>query len=443
MKKTKKLLFLIIAITFLSLYINLPNQIKLDFSLFGKVVNYQFNISHPTFSLAGLEIPTYYPLRRGLDLAGGSHLVFQAETKDFSVEEREKAAESLKENISRRVDMYGVSESIVQVSENKENLRLIVELPGIEETQEAIDLIGQTALLDFRRQIDEATPSAGFEPSGLTGADLKGAGVDFDPNTGQPEVTLQFTSQGKDKFAQITEEVSGQILAIFLDNVPLSFPRVQEPIRNGQAVIKGDFDLDQAKKLSAQLNAGVLPVSIKLVEQRTVEATLGDRAVKTSVRAGLIGLAAVAIFMIGYYGYWGFFAIASLLIYGLITFSLYRFIPVTLTLPGIAGFILSVGMAVDANILIFERLKEELAAGQAYAVARELAFGRAWDSIRDANVCTIIAVFILFNPFDWQFLPTAGMVRGFALTLGLGVLISLFTGIVVTRTLMRVFTKNK
>jgi len=443
MKRTKKILLLILAVTFLSLYINLPNQIRLNFSFFGRVVDYQLNIPHPVFSLAGLKIPTYYPLRRGLDLAGGSHLVFQAETKDFSVEEKKKIAESLKENIGRRVDMYGVSESVVQVSESKENLRLIVELPGVEETQEAIDLIGQTASLDFRRQVDAATPSAGFKPSGLTGADLKGAGVDFDPNTTQPEVTLQFTDQGKDKFAEITEEVSGQILAIFLDNIPLSFPRVQEPIRNGQAVIKGDFDLDQAKKLSAQLNAGVLPVSIELMEQRTVEATLGDRAVKTSIRAGLIGLLAVAIFMVGYYGYWGFFAIASLLIYGLITFSLYRFIPVTLTLPGIAGFILSIGMAVDANILIFERLKEELAQGQPYAIARELAFGRAWDSIKDANACTIIAVFVLFNPFDWQFLPTAGMVRGFALTLGLGVLVSLFTGIIVTRTLMRTFTKDR
>jgi preprotein translocase subunit SecD len=189
------------------------------------------------------------------------------------------------------------------------------------------------------------------------------------------------------------------------------------------------------------LNAGALPVSIEVVEQRNVGATLGQESVERSIRAGLIGLGLVIIFMVAVYGKLGIIADLALVVYGLITLMLYKLIPVVLTLPGIAGFILSVGMAVDANILIFERLKEELRVGQPYKAAMELAFGRAWDSIRDANVCTLITCFVLFNPFNWGFLPSAGMVRGFALTLGLGIGIGLFTGIIVSRTLIRVFYK--
>ncbi len=180
-------------------------------------------------------------------------------------------------------------------------------------------------------------------------------------------------------------------------------------------------------------------MSLKVIEQRNIGATLGQESVQKSIRAGLIGLSIVIGFMWAYYGRLGFLADLGLIIYGLITLALYKLIPVTLTLPGIAGFILSVGMAVDANILIFERIKEELREEKPWATAMELGFGRAWDSIKDANVCTLITCFILFNPFDWNFLNTSGMVRGFALTLGLGILISLFTGIIVSRTLIRMF----
>jgi len=220
-------------------------------------------------------------------------------------------------------------------------------------------------------------------------------------------------------------------------------PTVDEAITSGQAVIRGNFTLETAKQLSTLLNAGALPVPIKIIEQRNVGATLGQESVQKSVRAGMVGLLMVAGFMWAYYGKLGFLADLALIIYGLITLALYKLIPVTLTLPGIAGFILSIGMAVDSNILIFERMKEETRAGCHWKRAMELGFGRAWDSIRDANICTLITCFILFNPFNWNFLNVSGMIRGFALTLGLGIFISLFTGIVVTRTLLRVLYHGK
>ncbi|MDD3531869.1 MAG: protein translocase subunit SecD [Candidatus Shapirobacteria bacterium] len=439
--KPVKIFIVILILAVLLFYVNLPNQVSWSKNIFGRSIEGQINIPHPTIYLLGTPIPTSYPLHLGLDLAGGSHLVFEAQSQDLAIEERNRLTEALTENIRRRIDIYGVSESLVQSAWEDEILRIIVELPGVEDTKEAIALVGQTAQLDFRRQADEASVSAGFVVTDLTGADLKSSGVDFNPNTNQPVVTLEFTDQGREKFAQITQEVQGQILAIFLDEVPLSFPVVEEPITQGQALISGQFSLDEAKKLSAQLNAGALPVSLDLVSQKTVEATLGDQSIRKSIIAGLVGLAAVAIFTLAFYGSLGLFACFSLFIYALASFFLYRIIPITLTLPGIAGFVLSVGMAVDANIVIFERLRAELRTGKSYQVAREVAFGKAWDSIKDANICTLIAGFVLFNPFDWSFLPLAGMVRGFALTLSLGVIVSLFTGIVVTRNLMRVFSK--
>jgi len=280
-----------------------------------------------------------------------------------------------------------------------------------------------------------------FQPTGLTGADLARSAVQFEPNTGEPVVGLEFSAEGAQQFAQITEANVGKPVAIFLDEVPLMTPRVDEPITGGQAIIRGQFELQQAKTLSVQLNAGALPVPIKIIQQRNIGAILGETSVQKSVRAGLIGLLMVILFMAAYYGRLGLLADLGLVIYGLITLALYKLLPVTLTLPGVAGFLLSMGMAVDSNILIFERMKEEERAGKAHAVAMELGFGRAWDSIRDANICTLITCFILFNPFNWSFLNTSGLVRGFALTLSLGVFLSLFTGVVVSRTLLRTFSK--
>ena len=239
----------------------------------------------------------------------------------------------------------------------------------------------------------------------------------FSQQTSEPEVSLEFTPEGGKKFAEVTKKLIGKPLIIFLDNSPLTWPRVNTEITDGKAVITGSFTRDQAKTLSLQLRAGSLPVPVTIIEKKTIGATLGQESVAKSIRAGLVGLSIVLVFMILQYGFLGFLADLALIIYGLIIFSIFRAVPVTLTLPGIAGFILSVGMAVDSNILIFERYKEELRHGRPWHVAMELGFGKAWDSIRDANITTIITCLILYNPGGWSFLPSSGLGAWFALTL--------------------------
>lgn len=434
------LLWLILVLTFIAVFIDLPAKIPLRFA--------NTEISRPILDIqiGNLRFFRDLEIKQGIDLAGGSHLVFQADMDQIGVEDRDSALEATKENINRRINLFGLAESLVQTSKLGENYRLIVELPGITDVNQAIDLIGQTAQLDFRELSAEATEAAildDFLLTDLTGKELNKAQVQFDPNTGQPVVGLEFNDEGAKKFGEITGRNVGKPVAIFLDGLPITTPIVQEKITTGQAVITGEFTTAEAKLLSTQLNAGALPVPIKVVEQRNIGAILGTESVRRSIQAGLIGLIMVILFMGAYYGWLGVLADTGLIIYGLTTLMLYKLIPVTLTLPGIAGFILSVGMAVDANILIFERMKEEVRAGKPRPLAMELGFGRAWDSIRDANICTLITCFILFNPFSWSFLNTSGMVRGFALTLGLGVLLSLFTGIVVTRTILRTFSRKE
>ncbi len=229
---------------------------------------------------------------------------------------------------------------------------------------------------------------------------------------------------------------------MILDNQIVTQPTVQGKITGGQAQITGNFTIDEAKELSIQLNAGALPVPISLIEERTIGATLGALSIKESVLAGTVGVVMVAIFMILAYGKLGIVADIGLFIFAVITLALYKLIPVTLTLPGIAGFMLSIGMAVDSNILIFERFKEEKTK-HSIGSALEISFGRAWDSIRDANIATLATAFILTNPLDWKFLHTSGPVRGFAITLALGIFISLFTGLFVSRNLLRILIKEK
>ena len=423
MRQKRLLLFFIVLLTIASIFIDIPPGPTLD------------------FSLGNLRIKREFVIKQGLDLAGGTHLVFQAEMKGVESQDKDSAIEAAKNNIERRVNFFGVSEPTIQTSKIGEDYRLIVELPGIKEIDRAVDLIGSTAQLEFWEQ-KEASPSAGFIPTDLTGKDLKRSQVQFDQNTGQPVVSLNFSQEGGKKFADITSRNVGKLVTIFLDQRMISSPVVEEPITSGNAIIRGQFTVDEARDLSIKLNAGALPVPIKIIEQRNIGATLGQESVQRSIRAGVVGLLMVVFFMGAYYGRLGILADIALIIYGLITLALYKLIPVTLTLPGIAGFILSVGMAVDANILIFERMKEEIRSGKPWQISMELGFGRAWDSIRDANTCTLITCFILFNPFNFSFLNVSGMVRGFALTLGLGIFISLFTGIVVTRTLLRVLYRG-
>jgi len=412
---------IIFIVFLLATYISLPKDIYIAGKKFSK----------PWFHL---------DLVLGLDLAGGSHLVFEIAETNLSESERKIAIESLKNVIERRVNLFGVSEPNVQSSSFEGKERIIVELPGVKDTKEAINLIGKVAQLTFSEGGSEEKP--GIFPTDLTGADLKKAEVTFDPNTGKPVVRLEFTQEGGKKFAEITGRNIGKPVYIFLDNEPISSPIVQEKITGGSAVISGEFSLKQAKNLAIQLNAGALPLPVSLVEQRTVGATLGAESIERSIRAGVVGLIMVLAFMVLAYGKLGIVADLALIIFGVISLALYKLIPVVLTLPGIAGFLLSVGMAVDSNILIFERFKEEKE-NRNLKDALEVSFGRAWDSIRDANIATLVTAFVLANPLDLAFLHTSGPVRGFAITLTLGILVSLFTGIIVSRNLLRVFVKEE
>lgn len=400
------------------------------------------------FRIQGFTLKT----RLGLDLSGGTHVALEANMRDIKPDDRNDALESARGVIERRINFFGVSEPIVQSSRSNNSYRIIVEMPGITDATQAEALIGQTAQLEFREFLhdNDATPGAltfptvkTTKPVGLTGKDLRRAQVTFNTQNGAPEVAIELSSVGAKTFGEVTARLVGKPLIIFLDNMPIMWPRVNTAITDGRAVITGGFNQEQAKTLALQLNAGALPVPVTVVEKRSVGATLGTESVVKSVRAGLVGLAIVAVFMIAQYGRLGVLADLALVLYGLLTFAVFRLIPVTLTLPGIAGFILSIGMAVDSNILIFERYKEEKRAGLPWKVAMELGFGKAWDSIRDANFTTLITCLVLFNPGNWSLLPSSGLVRGFAITLFIGVLASLFTGIVVTRTLIRVLYREK
>lgn len=441
----RRILLFIITLTFVAAVIDLPRSvplkftygpIKIDTILTRPVINTQFG---------GRPIIKDFELKQGLDLQGGTHVVLLADMSQISEGDRRDALESAKNIISRRVDLFGVSEPLIQTAQFGSDYRIIVELAGITDINQALDVIGRTAQLDFRELAPTATEAAtifDFLPTGLTGKNLKKASTQFGQNGG-PEVAIVFDDEGAKQFQDITSRNVGKPVAIFVDEFPVTLPRVNQAITGGSAVITGQFTLDEAKNLAIQLNAGALPVPIQIIEQKNIGATLGQESVSKSIRAGVIGLEMVMLFMILYYGWLGFLANIALIIYGLITLALYKLIPVTLTLPGLAGFILSVGMAVDSNILIFERMKEEVRSGKPWKTAMELGFGRAWDSIKDANVATLITAFILFNPMNWSFLNSSGIVRGFALTLSLGIFISLFTGIVVTRTLLRVFYRGQ
>lgn len=443
-------LLLVLSITIFAILVDMPRiPVKFEY----KQLKVDTEIGGYDLSAFGGRFTRKLDIQKGLDIAGGVSMLLKADMSNIGESDREDALISLKEVIERRVNLLGISEANVQTSKFKDDYRIIVELAGVFDTTRALEIIGQVAQLEFRiestqeadnSQVNNTIPS--FSPTDLTGADLRKANVVFDNSSSlgrnQPQIQLQFNAEGTKKFRQITQENIGKRVAIVLDDVVLVAPVVQTAINDGQAVITGSFTVDEATALTTQLNAGALPVPVTVLEQRTVGPTLGQESVDKSVYAGMIGLILVIMFMILYYGKLGFFAGIALVIYGLITLALYKLIPVVLTLPGLTGFILSIGMAVDANILIFERIKEELRADKPLNIALEDGFGRSWDSIRDANVATLLTTFILFNPFDWVFLPTAGPVRGFALTLALGIFISLFTGVFITRNLIRVFYKG-
>ncbi len=496
----------------------------------------------------------------GLDLQGGVHLVYEADMSQVDKGSESEALDGIQDVIKRRIDAYGVSEPVVQTSKVGDNHRLIVELPGVSDVEEAKNMINKTPILEFKEKNDEAElteeekeqiqvqkeeaqkrakeilkqvkegadfaelakeesddPGSGekggdlgffgkgemvpafeeavfsedlkegeiypelaessfgfhiikktgekeedgerkiqashiliqapgqeqvlaqkknqFIGTGLTGQHLEESSVRFNQQTGQPEVGLKFDAEGKDLFKEITEQNQGSQVAIFLDGETISAPTVQAVIRNGEAVINGDFTLEEAKTLSQRLNAGALPVPIELISQQSVGPTLGKISLEKSLIAGFYGLVAVGAFMILYYRLPGLIAVIALSIYTLLMVSIFKLssvtpMAITLTLSGIAGFILSVGMAVDANILIFERIKEEIKKGKSLRVSSEEGFKRAWTSIRDGNFSTILTALILM-------ILGTGFIKGFAITLMLGILVSMFTAIVITRLILQ------
>lgn len=494
----------------------------------------------------------FYP-HLGLDLQGGTHLIYQADMSQIQSGDKSSALEGVRDVIERRVNAFGVSEPVVQTASN---YRLIVELAGVKDVNQAIKMIGETPLLEFKeegaqqasstplsgkeleevnkyneeakkkaeeinkkaltgedfaqlakeysedpgtkdkggdlgwqkrgvfipefdkaifddlkkgeitkepvltqfgyhiiKKIDErgegdneevlashilisikSTENKAAEPewinTSLSGKHLKRADVQFDPNSGAPNVSLEFNSEGKDLFKKLTEKNVGKRIAIFLDGGIITAPVVNEVIPEGKAVITGNFTLPEAKQLKQRLNAGALPVPINLISQQTIGATLGNIYMQKSLIAGIIGLIAVAFFMIVYYRLPGLLSIIALGIYSLIALAIFEISPITLTLAGIAGFILSIGMAVDANVLIFERMKEELRLGKPLSFAIEEGFRRAWLSIRDSNFSSIITCIIL----AWF---GSSIIKGFAITLAIGILVSMFSAITTTRTFLR------
>lgn len=398
------------------------------------------NVANKTFNY--LHIPFNFPniqFRLGLDLLGGTHLVYQADLS--KVEDESQAMQGVRDVVERRVNIFGVSEPVVQISGQD---RLIVELAGIKDVNQAINLIGETPFLEFKeeksnsqeiiqaQQQGQRLDEDPFQSTGLNGRHLKRAQLVFDQQTYQPQVSLELNEEGTKLFADITKRNLGKLVAIYLDGAPISVPVVQSEITDGSAVISGKFTPQEAKLLATRLNSGALPVPITLISQQTIGASLGAESIAASLKAGIWGLVLVGLFMVLFYRLPGVVSIIALGVYILIVLSIYKFIPVTLTLAGIAGFVLSLGIAVDANVLIFARMKEELKIGKSLNQAMHEGFSRAWLSIRDSHVTTLLGAMVLY-------LFTTSIVKGFALTLGIGVLTSLFTATIVTRKFLYLF----
>ena len=372
-----------------------------------------------------------FPFHYGLDLDGGTHLVYQADISKIPPPEVNGAMDALRNVIERRVNIFGVSEPLVQAQRSGivggGEHRLIVELPGVTDLNEAVKAIGETPLLEFRLVASQTEEETIFESTGLTGQMVQRAQLDFasGPQSAltEPIIVLHFNSEGAKLFREITTENVGRVLGIFLDGELISAPVIQEAIPNGIATISGNFTPESAKELVKNLNFGALPVPIELVSSQSIGASLGEAALDQGVIAGIWGLALVALFLVLWYRLPGVIAVLALAIYVAINLAIFKLIPVTLTTAGLAAFILSIGMAVDANILIFERTKEELREGKPLREAVEEGFRRAWLSIRDSNLSSIITGVILF----WM--GGTAVIKGFALVFVIGVLVSMFTAI--------------
>ena len=385
----------------------------------------------------------------GLDLAGGAALTYTIDTKvlpkDTNVQD---SVDALRDVIERRVNLFGVREPTVTTSFSRlaNEWRLVVELPGVADVDQAAKLIGETPVLEFKtikKDAKEITASStmydyigNYESTELTGTYLKKSSLVFDQTTNRPMVELTFDDTGAALFAKITKENVGKQVAIFLDGVPISSPTVNEEITLGKAVISGSFSIEEARQMVGRLNSGALPVPISLIGKSVVGPSLGEKAIDSGKAAAIAGFALIVLFMILWYRLPGIMASFALVAYLAMMLALFKIIPVTLTASGIAGLIISLGLAVDANVLTFERMKEELAKGKSLKDAVETGFARAWTSIRDSHIAAIIVSVILF----WF---GTSIVKGFAFTFFLGAVVSLFSAQVVTRVFLRAIVIDK
>ena len=366
------------------------------------------------------------PVKLGLDLKGGVYAVLEAAPeKEGDIIDNE-TMNSLIEVLDRRINGIGVAESVVQKAGNN---RVIIELPGISDTTEAINMIGKTALLEFKI-MDE---NGNLGPTLLTGGALKKAQVGYG-NLGEPQINFEMKPEGAIEFARITRENVGKQLAIVLDGKVQTAPVIRTEIPGGTGSISGNYTVEEAKRTATLLNSGALPIKAEIVETRTVGASLGDESIAASMVAGKVAMALIGIFMLIFYRFPGIVADIALVCFGIITFALLQFIGATLTLPGIAGLILSAGMAVDANVIIFERIKEELGFGNTIRGAINAGFSKGFVAIFDSNLTTLIITGILF-------IFGTGPVKGFAVTLTIGTVASMFTAIVMTKVLLMVFVE--
>jgi len=430
------------------------------------------------------EVTKSNPFRLGLDLSGGSYLIYRADTSAIADEGIDESMSALRDVIERRINTFGVSEPSISTERHSLGVdgvehRLVVELPGVTDVQEATDMIGQTPLLEFKVEADadeqiridtEIENLIGnfneldseieldldtinqitdlenqrFLDTGLTGQFLDKAQLQYIQggvhNGGgfqtAPIISLSFDREGAVLFEDITRNNIGKSLAIYLDGSIISAPMINVAISGGQAIIQGVFTPDEAKTLVGRLNSGALPTPIELVSTSTVGPSLGQEAVEAGLRAGVIGLILVASILVLWYRLPGLVAVVALALYTVLMLWVFKMIPVTLTSAGIAGFIISIGIAVDANILIFERVREELSRGELIYSAVEIGFKRAWVSIRDANISSIISAIFLFA------IGTT-LMKGFALTFGLGVLVSMLTAVTLTRYLLLALSSRK
>lgn len=394
------------------------------------------------------------PWKLGLDLVGGSHLVYEVDMTDVLDADRGSVLSGLRDVIERRVNLFGVSEPQVLTAQTGGSYRLIVELAGIKDVATAIKQIGETPFLYFAEEtgagavsgaqattadgqkLDVAPQQEQYRPTELTGRYVKSAQLNFNQYTGSPEISLIFNDEGAKLFEQVTAKNVNKTLAVYLDGAIITAPRVNEAIAGGRAQITGSFTIADARQLVERFNAGALPAPIKLISQQTIGASLGSDSLAKTLWAGLIGAILVMLFMLIYYRGLGIFASLALIIYTILLLSIFKLFGVTMTLAGIAGIILTIGMAVDANILIFERTKEEIRKGLHKTGAISEGFRRAWPSIRDSNIATIITALVLYN-------LTSSFIKGFALSLLVGVIVSMFTAITVTRTLITIFIKDR